>query len=262
MYIYSFCRFTKLSISENQITKIEGLNNLIILRELFIYQNLIIEINAPSQITPCVNLTYFNYDFNIIVHPVIIRFLNRNKLKNNKLHIFNDSQNVHNNSINRTIVESVNRLLKEVPLKDTDQTELMNDLILTDQTKRLLSEYMRDPEQHSLLLLSFTELFGIVWQVIKKHSDAFTIKEVLNQEMNDSICKCFTGRMHRLVNVLNGFDERVIIKISDSDAIANVIIMLQKKYTNLMELKEAVHKELIERGYDETVIKDWIDFIE
>ena len=80
--------------------------------------------------------------------------------------------------------------------------------------------------------------------------------------MNDSICKCFTGRMNRLVNVLNGFDSRVIIKIADSDAIANVITMLQKKYTNIMELKEAVYKELIERGYEETVIKDWIDFIE
>ena len=68
--------------------------------------------------------------------------------------------------------------------------------------------------------------------------------------------------MNRLVNVLNGFDERVVIKISDSDAIANVIIMLQKKYTNITELKEAVYKELIDRNYDETVIKDWIDFIE
>ena len=68
--------------------------------------------------------------------------------------------------------------------------------------------------------------------------------------------------MNRLVNVLNGFDERVVIKISDSDAIANVIIMLQKQYTNITELKEAVHKELIVRGYEETVIKEWIDFIE
>ena len=33
--------------------------------------------------------------------------------------------------------------------------------------------------------------------------------------------------MNRLVNVLNGFDERVIIKIADSDTIENVIIMLK-----------------------------------
>ena len=251
-----------LNLSENQITKIEELNNLINLHYLYLTTNQITEINDPSQFIPCINLINFYYDYNIIVHPVIIRFLNRNKLKNNKLHIFNDSQNVHDNSINRTIIESVNRLMKDVLLKDTDQTELMNDPILTKQTKQILLEYMSHSEQHSLLLLSFAELFGIVWQVIEKHPDASTIKEVLNQEMNDSICKCFTGRMNRLVNVLNGFDERVVIKIADSYAIANVIIMLQKQYTNIKELKETIHKELIERGYVETVIKDWIDFIE
>ena len=225
---------------------------------LYIFSNKITEMNDPSQIIPCINLINFKYDYNIIVQPVVIRFLNRNKLKNNKLHIFNDSQNINDNSINRNITESVNRLLKDVPLKEVDQTELLNDPILTKQTKQLLLEYMSHSEEHSLLFLSFAELFGIIWQIIKKHPDASTIKEVLNQEMNDSICKCFTGRMNRLVNVLNGFDSRVIIKIADSDAIANVIIMLQKKYTNITELKEAVHKELIVRGYEDAFIKDWM----
>ena len=122
------------------------------------------------------------------------------------MHIFNDSQNIHDNSINRNIIESVNRLLKDVPLKEVNQTELLNDHILTEKTKRLLLEYIDYPEQHSLLLLSFAELFGIVWEVIQKHLDTSSIKEVLNQEINDSICKFFTGRMNRLVNVLNGFD--------------------------------------------------------
>ena len=178
--------------------------------------------NHPSQITPCINLFELIYDKNIVVYPVITRFINRNKLTNNKF----------------------------------------NDPIFTDETKRLLLEYMGYQEQNSLLFLSFAELFGIILQVIENHPDSSSIKEILNQKMNDSICKCFTGRMNRLVNVLNGFDKRVIIKIADSDSIANVIIMLKKKYTNLTELKEAVHKELIERGYEETVIKDWIDFIE
>ena len=62
--------------------------------------------------------------------------------------------------------------------------------------------------------------------------------------------------------MLNGFDERIVINISDSHDVANVIIMLQKQYTNITELKEAVKKEIIERGYDDPLIKDWIDFIE
>ena len=47
----------------------------------------------------------------------------------------------------------------------------------------------------------------------------------INDEMNDSVCKCFTGRMSRLVNVLNGFDEIVIINISKNQRIWNIIII-------------------------------------
>ena len=149
-----------LGLTENQITKIEGLDNLVNLYFLYLLSNQIIEMNDPSQFTSCINLTFFDYDKNIIMNPIIIRFLNRNKLKNNKLHIFNDSQNVHDNSINRNIIESVNRLLKDVPLKEVDQSEIINDPILTQQTKELLLEYIGHSEQHSLLLLSFAELFG------------------------------------------------------------------------------------------------------
>ncbi len=62
------------------------------------------------------------------------------------------------------------------------------------------------------------------WIVIKNHKDSEEIKKILNTEMSDSICKCFTGRLSRLINTLNGFDERVIIKISDNDSIGNIIV--------------------------------------
>ena len=160
------------------------------------------------------------------------------------------------------IIACVNRLMKDVPLKEVDQTEFMNDHILTAYTKGRLLKYMDYRVQHSVLLLSFSELFGIIWQVIEKHPDASLIKEILNEEVNQPIYTCFTGRMNRLVNVLNGFDERVVIKNDDTDVIHNVIIMLEKKYSNIMKLKEAIHNELRDHGYDKLVIKDWIDFFE
>ena len=55
---------------------------------------------------------------------------------------------------------------------------------------------------------------------------------------------------------------RVVIKISDLDAIANVIIVLQKAHINVTQLKDEVNKTLIESGYGDAVIKDWMDFIE
>jgi integrase/recombinase XerD len=39
----------------------------------------------------------------------------------------------------------------------------------------------------------------------------------MNEEMKDSICKCYTGRMARLINCLNGYSELVNIKLSEID---------------------------------------------
>ena len=85
--------------------------------------------------------------------------------------------------------------------------------------------------------------------------------------MIDSVCKCFTGRMSRLINCLNGFDPLVNIQIEDNEQIAQIIevvrVGLERENKYELELhKELVRKQLIERNYDEAVIKEWILHIE
>ena len=65
-------------------------------------------------------------------------------------------------------------------------------------------------------------------QTIKNDFDEqvqIEIKHILNQEMTDSICKCFTGRLVRTINCLNGFSSLVNIHIKDSEQIANIIFL-------------------------------------
>jgi reverse gyrase len=77
------------------------------------------------------------------------------------------------------------------------------------------------------------------------------------------MCKCFTGRLSRLVNCLNGFDERVSVVISDKQEILNVIIKVRNMYVdNIEKQKEIVMKELLERGYSEDVINEYIFYLE
>ena len=89
----------------------------------------------------------------------------------------------------------------------------------------------------------------------------------MNAEMSDSVCKCFTGRMSRLINCLNGFDDLVSIRISDTEQIGQVIGMIQKQldieniYT-VERHRELAQKELKARDYSEEVITEWIAFIE
>ena len=82
--------------------------------------------------------------------------------------------------------------------------------------------------------------------------------------MKDALCKCFTGRISRLINCLNGFDNDVVINISDNEQISQIIIITRnslKDYT-IEKHKELIRKELLDRKYDEKTIEEWLSYIE
>ena len=93
------------------------------------------------------------------------------------------------------------------------------------------------------------------------HSESSEILKILEEEIKVTICKCFTGRMTRLLNVLNGIYPDIQIQINSNEQITNVILSLKQRYEG-EELKEKVREELKERGYEEPVIEEWISFIE
>ena len=101
----------------------------------------------------------------------------------------------------------------------------------------------------------------------KIKEDTNEIKRILNTEISDSQCKCFTGRMSRLVNCLNGFDDLVNIKISDNEQIGNVITVIKEKLCSENKYDVDLHrelatKELTERGYDTKIIDEYVSYIE
>jgi hypothetical protein len=81
---------------------------------------------------------------------------------------------------------------------------------------------------------------------------------ILNTEMKDADCKCFTGRITRLINVLVGYYDDIHIRISDSEQISNIISQIQNKYIDDDDIKKNVIKELEERGYSKKIIDEWI----
>src|SRR5438045_420688 len=113
--------------------------------------------------------------------------------------------------------------------------QILNDSILTNITKESLIEYSKIDDVHSILNVTFSEVLCYVWQIINNHKDKNQIKSILNEEMKDSLCKCFTGRLSRLINCLNGFDDRVCIKISDSNEISNIIELIISDIKRVMK---------------------------
>ena len=261
-----------LDLVENKITEIPyDIEHLIKLKRFYISSNKLTTI--PSNIINCRDLTTFIYTNNEIIYtpPQVIRFLNRLyniSLKN--LSIYEDKQNIHDSSIQKCVNDSIIKItnLKLNYNESVIINDIINDNILTEKCKNLIIEYASDEEYHSVCLITFKELLCHIWTIInnnEKNKDE--IKKILNTEMIDAECKCFTGKLTRLVNSLNGFSEFVDIKISDNQQIASIIIMIRDYLINNNEYSIEKHKELSKnelklREYDEDIISNWLEHID
>jgi Leucine-rich repeat (LRR) protein len=211
----------------------------------------------------------YYYDNEIDLPPQLLRFIDRIQNKAIEMKIYNDGQNVHSSSIQSSVKESIERLTIRKDLPKYNLEELNNIILENDNIncKELLFEYIANNEIHTTMLLTFSEVLWFVLNTIEKDfskEQQIEIYNVLNIEMKDSECKCFTGRLSRLVNCLNGFSSLVTININSSEQIANIIQLTKNNMIeyNVEEHKKIVRKELQERDYPEETIEEWLGYIE
>ena len=136
----------------------------------------------------------------------------------------------------------------------------LDDHDLTIQSKQLLTEYCTDTSVHSQLNCTFEDaLECVLFEISHFDSELQKLAKMrLSEEMLDAECKCFTGRISRLVISLSGLSDKVQIKISSSEEIANVITTFLAQ----LKTKSDIELELISRGYTLNDIKPWLDEIE
>ena len=144
---------------------------------------------------------------------------------------------------------------------DEIKQQIIINEILSEQTKRELLNYCDESTTHSVYLITYSDLLKYVWTRIVNHADKDEILKVLNQEISDGLCMCWTGRMTRLLNVLVGFYPDIEIQISDSEQITNIITSLRNTFEGV-ELKEVVKREVEERQYSNEIIQEWIGYLE
>jgi len=198
------------------------------------------------------------------IHPLVQRWLNRlNRRVNDNNKVYSDGQNIHNSTIQKSFRNSLGNLLKDENTLSLEECKkyVIEYNELEEQVKRELLNYCDDEIEHSVYLVKFDEVFKYVISRIVGHSDSTEIFKILNEEIKDTICKCFTGRMTRLVNVLNGFYDDITIQIGSNEQISNIIIMLKERYEG-DELVKQVRLEMEERDYDEATIEEWLTFVE
>ncbi len=286
--------------AENQLTSLpESIGNLTQLQTLYCHSNQLTSLpewigkltqlrlmscssnqlrTLPIQLIECRRLEYLKIQDNPIeVIPLPLqRMIDRMRDYRIRTGIYTDRQNVHSSSIQASVKQSIYNLLNDRSIPDLSDDQLRELIVrlpsdlLSDETKSALFEYMGSTEEHSTLNITFGDLLKKVIGRIEKN-DGKVRKDLyqrLNEEMADSECKCFTGRLSRLVNVLVGFFDDIRIEISGAEQIS-VVIALVKTRHNIgdedevtPEAKAEIRTELEARGYEPGVIEEWLAALE
>jgi Leucine-rich repeat (LRR) protein len=251
-----------LDVSENQLTSLPSeIGELVDLKELFVFQNQLTSL--PPEIGLLRNLEFLGYSNNPIeyIPPQVQRLLDR--LENNGQEVYQDKQSVHNSGIQTSFKETVSRLSNKKPKLNIHQTiEEVLESSLLDDSKSSIIDYCSSIDVHSELNMTYSELLVLVWDRIRKNKDVKEILSVLDTELTDSECKCFTGRITRLVNCLNGFDTDVIINISDNEQLSNLMVLINNRYDNIEDRKTELVKAMKERGFSQEKIDEWVEYID
>jgi hypothetical protein len=248
-----------LDCNHNELTQLDNLN-LPMLQKLFCDNNKLTQLRLQHV----QNLRLIYYSNNVIefIAPNILRVIN-----NAKQNVYTDHQNVHNHNIQECIRKSISNIINIPPTIQSLSDYIVENTILTEQSKQLLFEYIEDKTVHSTLLITFEELLLHTLSVIDKNEHADEILKIMNIELDDSLCKCYTGRMSRIINCLNGFSDLVQVQISESEQIGQIIsivkdMLFSKEEYTVEKHKELARAELVNRGYSNDIIEIWIAYIE
>lgn len=174
--------------------------------------------------------------------------------------VYNDSQNVHNSTINQSVIKITKNLFSKYRKKFENKED-----IFMDNIKNILIQTF--PEDLEIILESIDYLkknfatFGIditlqqvfisIWLWISEDKYREELQIRLVEELKDMKGQCTTGHLSRLINVIQGFteDEKLLIKISSNDQINSVV----RQYLNkcLIDCKdEKVIDGMIEHNKD------------
>jgi hypothetical protein len=155
----------------------------------------------------------------------------------------------------KSLIDEINKAFNKVGLKSESKIcgLFSKALYSTNRTKSFLMEKLDDISIHSILKIRYVELLSLIWSIVKNHEQRENLIERFHSEIDDSLGHCFTGCMNRLINVLVGYIDGVVVSISIKEEIQMSVQILMdklnKKQLDYRQTKEELVK-LLNQEYD------------
>jgi hypothetical protein len=190
-------------------------------------------------IIKCSGTAIIDIDGLFSAHEAVVTWYNNLNRHENLNTIYTDAQNVHNSTIQKCVLQSISNLMK-----------LPKTVI---STTRDVSH-----EKHGTYKLSEFDVLLLVENAIARHPKDIQdeIYKILDQTIATNNV-CLTGRISKIVNVLSGFDDNVVIEISPSDQLGGLMAMHRRNNTPI----DQIIADLKERGFDEADITKWTEHL-
>ena len=217
----------------------------------------------------CADILY-NYGVeNVYVQSAtnVIRELGELYTQNKKSTIYTNSQNVHDETINKNIINILRKLIQKVKITDKRNSGEILEIIRNkyshleqnrmDKIMSSLERIMIDNAKYEMLNLS--DILLLVWEYIQsqeyigdninqhqtKTKDELEIR--LLQELEDMDQTCSTGHLSRILNVLSGYFTDNVVQITLKDQLRSNIFA---RYTKLIKMlpenqQEKINEELM-----------------
>lgn len=185
-----------------------------------------------------------------------------------------DRQNVHRSSVQSTTEKAIHTLLQQPVPADQDTLSEVHAALTTcnrhvwQSTRKTMRAQLavRDSVMYELPLnyvdvrafnVSYGDLLDHVWARIRSNVHREELVLRLAQELNESLQVCSNGKMTRLVNVLQGFEEAIAIPSRDA---------FQHKIAALAGMPLATRESAARALFDEYAIpaveqRDWLEAV-
>lgn len=146
--------------------------------------------------------------------------------------LYSNPENVH--GFSAEAVKIAKEIIRQHPQKYQRPCHNVFNTDIADTYFRLIEE---DNPYNGINL---TDLFASVWEYIRNHNLYNLFLQRLLEEIKDSVDVCASGRFVRLVNVINGIDERYSFFVQKNEYHKSYIFHLLNKHVSIYDLKNFV----------------------